>query len=58
MIEQPHVEILGLLVIPLIVWSWMFELWLPNTKFARDWCIVDPWDVVYYSLGALAAAVL
>jgi len=47
----------GEILIPLIVWSWAFELWLPYTAWGRTWCTTDPWDVFYYSLGALGAAV-
>src|SRR4051794_23942385 len=45
----------GEIVIALMWWSWMFELWLPNTDLCREWCIADPWDVMYYSVGALIA---
>ena len=44
------------ILIPLILWSWAFELWLPGTSFGQSWCTADPLDVVYYGLGALGAA--
>jgi len=44
------------ILIPLILWSWMFELWLPGNALGRGWCTSDPWDVACYSVGAFAAA--
>jgi hypothetical protein len=45
------------IVIPLIVWSWLFEIILPETRWLGDWCVADYMDVFYYTLGALVAAV-
>ncbi len=45
------------LVIPLVIWSWLFEIVLPRTELFGKWCVADYWDVMYYSLGALLAAV-
>lgn len=44
------------LVIPLIVWSWVFEIWLPSTGWLGDRCTADYLDVVYYAVGALVAS--
>jgi len=44
------------IAIPLVLWSWVFEIWLPYTPFGRQWCTADPADIVSYSLGALGAA--
>ena len=44
------------LVIPLVIWSWMFEIILPRTEFFGNWCVADYLDVMYYALGALLAA--
>lgn len=46
----------GELIIPLIVWSWVFEILLPRTRWLGDSFIADPWDIVYYALGTLLAA--
>jgi len=46
----------GEIVIPLIVWSWVFEIILPQTEMFGDLCFADHLDVMYYALGALAAA--
>jgi len=43
------------IVIPLIVWSWVFEIILPQTELFRDYCFADHWDIFYYALGALLA---
>jgi hypothetical protein len=47
----------GELVIPLILWSWVFEIILPATDWFGDRCVADHLDIVYYALGALGAAV-
>jgi hypothetical protein len=43
--------------IPLILWSWIFEMLLPHTAWFRELCVADHLDVIYYALGALIAAV-
>src|SRR5579871_823743 len=45
----------GEIVIPLIVWSWAFEILLPMTRWLGNHCVADHLDVVYYTLGALVA---
>jgi hypothetical protein len=42
------------LVIPLIIWSWMFEIVLPamDGRF-----VADHLDILYYSVGTLAAGI-
>jgi hypothetical protein len=45
----------GELVIPLLVWSWVFEILLPELPFLRGRFVADPLDILYYSLGALLA---
>ena len=47
----------GELVIPLIVWSWLFEIILPATALFGDACVADYMDIFWYALGALGAAV-
>jgi hypothetical protein len=49
---RPH---LSELVIPLLVWSWVFEIILPATTLLGDRCVADHRDIVYYALGALVA---
>ena len=44
------------LVIPLVIWSWVFEIILPRTDLFGNWCVADYLDVMYYSLGTLLAA--
>jgi hypothetical protein len=46
----------GEILIPLILWSFAFEVWLPRTEVLRGKAIADPIDIVCYSLGALGAA--
>ncbi len=46
------------IVIPLLIWSFLFEVLIPAR---REWSIpavADPYDVLSYCVGALAAAVL
>jgi hypothetical protein len=45
------------IIVPLLLWSWVFELILPETEFFRHYCFADHRDVLYYSVGAIAAAV-
>ncbi len=48
----------GEIVIPLILWSWIFEIWLPATGWLGDRCVADYLDVVYYTVGALLAGLI
>ncbi len=51
--EPPHgAEIL----IPLLLWSWFFELVLPHWSAFRHLAICDPSDIECYTVGALLAA--
>jgi hypothetical protein len=43
------------LIIPLIVWSWVFEIILPRTAVMGGWCVADHADILYYAIGALSA---
>lgn len=43
-------------VIPLVVWSWVFEVILPQTQMFGGLCVSDHLDVLYYSVGAAGAA--
>ena len=45
----------GEIIIPLVLWSWVFEILLPATGWLGDRCVADYLDIVYYSLGALLA---
>jgi hypothetical protein len=44
------------IVIPLFVWSWFFEMVLPETGLVGRRAVSDHLDIVYYSLGAALAA--
>jgi hypothetical protein len=44
------------ILVPLLVWSALFELFLPYTASFRGVAIADPVDVLCYCAGALAAA--
>src|SRR5262245_10214696 len=46
------------IVIPLIVWSWLFEVILPSTERFRGLAVSDYLDILYYALGALGAALI
>ncbi len=43
------------IVIPLLIWSWVFEIILPGMAIFGDRCVADYLDILYYSLGALIA---
>jgi hypothetical protein len=43
------------IVLPLLVWSAVFEVWLPTTSLWRDKAFADPFDVTAYALGAWLA---
>jgi hypothetical protein len=45
------------ILIPLILWSFIFEVWLPGTSLFRGVAFADHLDVLSYTAGALAAAV-
>jgi hypothetical protein len=47
----------GELIIPLVMWSWVFEIVLPATDIFGDWCVADYLDIVCYAVGTLAAAI-
>ena len=43
------------LLLPLVIWSFIFEVWLPQTTTFRDHSIADPDDIFWYVCGALLA---
>ena len=45
------------IVIPLIIWSWLFEIILPQSEILGDSCVADHLDILYYTLGALVAGI-
>jgi hypothetical protein len=45
----------GELVLPLIIWSWVFEIILPRMERFGDRFVADHLDVLCYALGALLA---
>lgn len=44
------------IVVPVIVWSIMFEILLPLSPFWRQWITGDPYDVMWYAIGAAIAS--
>jgi hypothetical protein len=44
------------IIIPLIIWSWAFEIFLPHTRFFKRFETADYMDILCYSAGALFAA--
>ncbi len=45
-------------LIPLVVWSWVFEVWLPQTSAFTDIAVADVWDVLCYVVGAFVAVLV
>jgi hypothetical protein len=43
-------------IVPLVVWSWVFELLLPQTELFGGYCVADYRDILWYAAGALGAA--
>jgi hypothetical protein len=46
------------LLIPLIVWAFVFEIWLPQSTGFKDHVVGDYRDILWYTAGALAASVI
>jgi len=44
-------------VVPLVLWSVVFELVLPQTEWFGSYCVADYQDVLWYAAGALGSAV-
>jgi hypothetical protein len=44
------------IIIPLLVWSWVFEGYLPFTAFFRKLATSDYVDILSYTIGACLAA--
>jgi hypothetical protein len=44
------------IIVPVIVWSILFEIVLPQSMFWRRWITGDPYDVLCYALGAMVAS--
>jgi hypothetical protein len=44
------------ILIPLLLWSFLFEFWLPYTTVLGGRTVSDPVDILFYTLGALAAS--
>jgi hypothetical protein len=45
------------IVIPLIIWSWVFESFLPHVEFFRKLATSDYVDIFCYTLGAFFASI-
>lgn len=43
------------LIIPLLIWSWVFEIILPRMELFSQYCVADYMDIVFYSGGTLVA---
>lgn len=43
------------IVIPLVIWSWVFEVILPATEWFGPYCVSDQRDIFWYSAGAVGA---
>jgi hypothetical protein len=46
------------ILIPLILWSWVFEDYLPFVPFFKHLATSDYMDILSYTVGALAAAII
>lgn len=44
------------IAVPLVIWSWAFEVFLPARGWLGPRCAADHRDVLWYSVGALGAS--
>jgi len=51
----PHAEEI---LIPLVMWSAIFELYLPRVGYFEGLAVADHTDILWYAIGALAASVV
>jgi hypothetical protein len=47
----------GELLVPLLIWSWVFEIYLPSVPFFKGLATSDCLDILAYTLGGCFAAV-
>ena len=45
------------ILIPLIIWSWVFEAYLPFTTFFKRLATSDYFDIFTYTVGAVLATI-
>jgi len=45
------------ILIPLLLWSWLFEAYLPNIQAFKGVAIADHVDILCYAVGGLIAAI-
>lgn len=45
------------LLLPLMIWSAVFEVWLPRTEGFRGVAVADPTDILCYALGGIGGTV-
>lgn len=43
------------LVVMLLIWSAMFEVWAPTHPYLSKYTIGDPWDMLAYAAGGFAS---
>ncbi len=46
------------IIIPIIIWSWIFEVFLPLNSIMEQLAIADPDDIICYGLGGLIAGII
>ena len=45
------------ILIPLFIWSWVFEIYLPSVPFFKHLATSDYQDILCYTVGAFLAAI-
>jgi len=43
------------ILVPLVVWSAIFEMWLPRAGWFGHLAVADHMDILWYAIGALVA---
>ncbi len=46
------------ILVPLLLWSAIFELWLPHVPYFSHLATADPGDILWYAIGGLVASVV
>jgi len=54
--DHNHAPQIHEILLPLFVWSLMFELILPQHPFWSQWVVGDPFDILCYCTGAFVAS--
>jgi hypothetical protein len=46
------------ILLPLVMWSLLFEIYLPHVRYFEHLAVSDYMDILWYTIGALTASVI